>query len=59
MTPGFVQTRAEVCFTEKPYKLFYSAKGNDVVQTQHNNAAPTCRAYLCPLCRKVAIGYGD
>lgn len=59
MTPGFVQARGEVFFTEKPHKMLFSAKGNDVVLTQHNNAAPTCRAYLCPLCRKVVIGYGD
>ena len=59
MTPGFVQARAEVYFTEKPHKLFFAAKGNDVVLTQHNNTAPTCTAWHCPICRKVVIEYGD
>lgn len=58
MTPGFVQARAEVYFTEKPHKLMFAAKGNDIVLTQHNNTAPTCTAWHCPLCQKVVIEYG-
>jgi hypothetical protein len=30
MTPGFVQARGEVYFTEKPHKLMFAAKGNDI-----------------------------
>ena len=59
MTPGYVQARGEVFFTEKPHKLMFAAKGNDIVLTQHNNTAPTCTAYLCPVCRKVVVEYGD
>ena len=57
MTPGFVQARSEVYFTEKPHKFFLAARGNDVVLTQHNNTSPTCTAYLCPVCGKVVIEY--
>ena len=59
MTPGFVQARAEVYFTEKPHKLMFAAKGNDIVLTQHKNTAPTCTAWHCPACRKVVVEYGD
>lgn len=48
MTPGFVQARAEVYFTEKPHKLMFAAKGNDIVLTQHNNTAPTLHGISLP-----------
>ena len=31
MTPGYVQARGEVFFTEKPHKLMFAAKGNDAL----------------------------
>ena len=58
MVSGYIQARGEVYFTEKPHKMLFAAKGNDVVLTQHNSTAPTSAAYLCPVCRKVVIEYG-
>ena len=55
MIPGFVQARGEVYFTEKPHKLLFDAKGTDIVLTRHNNTAPTCSAWHCPICKKVVI----
>ena len=57
MIPGFVQARGEVFFTEKPHKLLFDAKGADIVLTRHNNTAPTCTAWHCPICKKVVIEY--
>ena len=59
MISGFVQARGEVYFTEKPHKLMFAAKGNDVVLTHHNNTAPTCAAWHCATCRKIVIAYEE
>lgn len=58
MISGVVQARSEVYFTEKPHKMLFSAKGNDVVLTKNNMTAPTCTAYHCPACKKVLVEYG-
>ncbi len=58
MVSGYVQAAREVYFTEVEHTYLFKAKKNkDVLLTHDNWTAPTCRANLCPDCKKVIIDY--
>ena len=59
MVSGYIQACGEVYFTEEPHKYLLGHKAGEIVLTEKNMTAPTCKAYRCRDCRKVIVEYKE
>ena len=57
MAKGVVQGGREIFFARRPHKFFFRPRGDEILLTEHNLAAPTVEAWCCSICKKIVIGY--